>query len=261
MNTARWMLPSLLLGGGWPLASAIGQTPAPVQPPAPAPVTTTPSPNDQTTAAKQLLDRLAAKHREVRSLSAAFEQRVRTPLMRKPIVSAGTMVFRREPACAVFTITKPRHSIARFDETSYVIFRPDRQEAERYVFADGDVAGLMVQVFSPKPTEEMEKAFRIGPLESVPVTAGAAPRQRITLLPLKDEMLTYFKSLSLTIEPEASVLRGLSYVNRDGDTVEIEITDLRIDPELEEVVFSAELPEGTNVQVHRLEKQAARPDR
>ena len=47
--------------------------------------------------AKALLNGLSKKHRNMRTMTGSFVQRVTTPLMRKPIVSRGTIAFRREP--------------------------------------------------------------------------------------------------------------------------------------------------------------------
>ncbi|MEM7167137.1 MAG: outer membrane lipoprotein carrier protein LolA [Planctomycetota bacterium] len=196
--------------------------------------------------AQEVLDRLALKQQSLQTMTADFRQEVTTPLTLRPIVSKGKLSFRREPACACFTITEPRPSIVRFDADSYQVYRPREKRAERFLLEDGDLAAALVQVLAPRTTE-LQKSFRATATE---VDGNVV----VELHPTAAEMQRYFTRLSLTVDDKKTELRAIGYRNKDGDTVEITLSDVQLDPQLDATTFSAALPEGTEVLVHQLKK-------
>lgn len=199
--------------------------------------------------AHRLLERMAEKHRKLQVMAASFVQRVQTPLMRKPIVSRGRMLFRREPACAVFELAEPRRSICRFDATSYQVYRPGRREAERFLFTDGDLAGALVRVLAPKGADEIEKSFRIVRA----ATKGEKGQLReIALEPLRKSLADFMTELTLTVASGDLTISEIRYRNRDGDRVRIQITDYAMNPRIDPQRFEKDLPKGTKLRVHRV---------
>ncbi len=216
-----------------------------------------PAADDDIERAKAALEKLAARHAKLSTMSGSFVQEIRTPLSRKPITSEGTLTFQRKPACAVFELSKPRRSIVRFDERSYRVYRPEEKRAETFIFKANDLASAFVQVFAPK-AKEMEKIFRVASSRSVPGNAAAKneadklPALEIVLQPLDKKFENHFVELRLVIEPTLGGLRQIAYTNAQGDTVAILIRDLKIDPKVDPKLFDPALPEGTTTKVHRL---------
>lgn len=197
---------------------------------------------------RRALDALAKKHLEVVSLKADFVQEIRTPLVRKPIVSRGAMVFRRENSCAVFFLKEPRVSQVRFDERSYQVFRPAEKRAERFLFEEGDLTSGLVKIFTPEAAE-MEKVFD---LKEVVEKDGFLS---VSLSP-KDKGLTSFLTrLTLVISEKDAGLREIAYANMEGDEVRIKISNMVVNPSLDDDLFRKDPPEGVRLTVRRLEPQ------
>jgi outer membrane lipoprotein-sorting protein len=201
---------------------------------------------DDAAGAREVLDALARKQADLKTLRGSFVQSIRTPLAKEPIVSEGTMAFRREPPCAVFVLTSPRRSIIRFDEKSYRVYRPAEEKAEEFLFDRDDLAGAMVRIFSPE-VSKMEKTFEI---EGSKIEDDVST---ITLRPLRDDVRAFMTHLTLRISVSELMIQGVEYESAEGDRVMIELKDLELDPKLEASLFDKKLPPGTKVQVHRVE--------
>ncbi|MEM7261584.1 MAG: outer membrane lipoprotein carrier protein LolA, partial [Planctomycetota bacterium] len=151
--------------------------------------------------AKKALEKLADRHASAKTLRGNFEQQIHTPLAKKPLRSTGTLFFRRDPACAVFVIDKPRRSIVRFDDTSYRVHRPEEKKAETFLFGDDDLAGSFVRVFAPSKGE-MEKVFAIIRTEEFAPSDSNLPKLlEVTLAPKQKKLQAHFTQLALTVDP------------------------------------------------------------
>lgn len=203
------------------------------------------SPADE--AANAALRKLAARFQEARTLSARVVQTRRTELLEKPIVSSGTMYYRRDPARLVFHLTEPRKAEIHLDRTSYQVYRPDEKRLERTEFENDEAMGKILVVFEPKP-EELGKAFAIR-------GGGAKEGQiEVRLEPSDERVRRQLKRVSLTIAEADGALRRLSYTDGEGDEVRLDLSDVAINPEMKLEVFTLRLPEGTRVLRHKLGK-------
>lgn len=197
--------------------------------------------------ARAVIQKLATKQEQLSTMSARFTQEVSTPLTRRPIVSKGTLSFRREPACACFTITEPRPAVVRFDAHSYQVYRPEQARAERFLLEDGDLAGALVQVLAPTHSA-LEQSFR------ATATRAADGIVAIELTPVTPKLQQYFTQLTLSVDEAKSEVRAIGYQNREGDEIQISLSEVQLDPVLAPATFAKDLPEGTEVLVHQLKK-------
>jgi outer membrane lipoprotein-sorting protein len=194
---------------------------------------------------RKTLQALADKHRDVRSLQAGYVQERRSALMEKPLVSKGTLFWRREPGCLVFDVTEPRRSRIRLDATSYQVHRPDERQAERFQFASNELARSLFQVFAPEPAK-LEEALR---LESYEVEEGVGT---LRLRPVAERLKAFLGSLSLAVRLADTTLVRVAYTDGEGDEVRIELSDLKRNPAIDPSVFEARVPEGTRWIVHEV---------
>lgn len=191
-------------------------------------------------AAKAALQKLAARLKEARSLSAKVVQSRRTELLDKPIVSSGTMSYRRDPAQLVFHLTEPRKAEIHLDRRSYQVFRPDEKRLERIDFDSEDVTAKILMVFEPK-TEEIGKAFSIRGGES---KDGAL---EVRLESSDEKFRKRLKKIALTIVEADGALRRIAYTDAEGDEVQFDLSDVAINPDLGPDEFILKIPEGTRV--------------
>jgi outer membrane lipoprotein-sorting protein len=191
-------------------------------------------------AAKAALKKLAAKLKEVRTLSAGVTQSRRTELLDKPIVSSGTLAYRREPAQLVFHLSEPRRAEILLDKASYQVYRPEEKRLERIDFEGEDVTGKILMVFEPK-AEEIGKSFTI--------RGGDSRDGRIEVqLESSDERFRKrMKKIVLTIGEADGTLHRIAYTDADGDEVQFELSQVVLNPDLPADTFLLKIPEGTRV--------------
>ena len=191
-------------------------------------------------AAKAAFKKMAEKFKDLRTLSAKVVQQRRTELMDKPLLSSGTMYYRREPARLVFLLTEPRKAEIHMDRTSYQVYRPDEKRLERTDFTGEDVSGKILMAFEPK-TDEVGKAF---------VIRGGESRDgkiEVRLESSDEKVRKRLRRVSLTIAEADGALQRIVYVDGEGDEVQFDLSDVALNPELSPDVFTLKTPEGTRV--------------
>lgn len=191
-------------------------------------------------AARDALQKLAAKMKDVRTLTADVVQSRRTELLDQPIVSSGTMAYRRDPARLVFHLTEPRKAEIHLDKTSYQVYRPDEKRVERIDFETEDVTTRILMVFEPK-ADDIGKAFTI--------KGGAAKDGQIDVhLESSDERFRKrMKQIVLTIATADGALRRIAYTDAEGDEVQFELSKVQLNPGPAAEEFDLKIPEGTRV--------------
>ena len=196
------------------------------------------SPTD--VAAKAALEKLAAKMKDVRTLTAKVVQSRRTELLDKPIVSSGTMAYRRSPARLVFQLSEPRRAEIHLDQGSYQVYRPDEKRLERIDFSGEDVTSKILMVFEPK-AEEIGKAFAVRGGES---KDGAI---EVRLESSNEQLRKRMKKIALTVAEADGALRRIAYTDSEGDEIQFDLADVVINPDLPAGIFELKTPEGTRV--------------
>jgi outer membrane lipoprotein-sorting protein len=191
-------------------------------------------------AAKAALEKLAARMKDVRMLTAKVVQSRKTELLDKPIVSSGTMAYRRNPARLVFHLTEPRHAEIHLDQGSYQVYRPDEKRLERIDFAGEDVTSKILMVFEPK-ADDIGKAF---------IVHGGEAKDgdiEVRLESSNEQLRKRMKKIALTVAQSDGALKRIAYTDAEGDEIQFDLSDVVINPELPAETFSLKIPEGTRV--------------
>ena len=199
--------------------------------------------------ARAALTRLAERLKDAKTLSAKVVQSRKTALLDQPIVSSGTLYYRREPARLVFRMAEPRVTEIHLDKGAYQVYRPDEKRLERIEFGTDEIMGRLLMVFEPKP-DEIGKAFTIR-------KGGAAKGEIEVLLEAGDEKVRkHLSKLALSLDEKEGTLKRIAYTDSEGDEVRFELTELKLNPELDAAAFELKVPEGTRVLKHaaKLEK-------
>ena len=186
------------------------------------------------------LRRLSERMKDARTLSAKVVQSRKTALLDAPIVSSGTLYYRRDPARLVFRLTSPHTSEIHLDASAYQVYRPDEKRLEQFEFESGDAAGRLLMIFQPKP-DEIGKAFAVRKGES------KAGEIEVVLEPSDEKVRKRVAKLVLTLDEKDATLKRISTTDAEGDEVTFELTDLTINPEIDPAMFELKVPEGTRV--------------
>lgn len=199
--------------------------------------------------AREALKSLGARLKDTKTLSAQVVQSRKTALLDQPIVSSGTLYYRREPARLVFRLTSPKASEIHLDASAYQVYRPDEKRLERIEFEDASITGKLLMVFQPK-SEEIGKAFGIRKAASKPGEI------EILLEPTDEKIRKRLTRLSIALDEKTSMLKKISTADADGDEVTFDLTEVAIDPALDPSIFELKVPEGTRILKHsaKLEK-------
>ncbi|HVR84400.1 MAG TPA: outer membrane lipoprotein carrier protein LolA [Planctomycetota bacterium] len=191
-------------------------------------------------AAKAALTKLASKMKDLRTLTAAVTQSRKTELLDQPVVSSGTMAYRRDPARLVFHLTEPRRAEIHLDRSSYQVYRPDEKRLERIDFDGGDVTSKLLMVFEPKP-DEIGKTFSVKGGES---RDGAI---EVQLVSSDERFKKRLQKIVLTIAEADGTLRRIVYTDAEGDEVRFDLTRVEMNRELPADVFLLKTAEGTRM--------------
>jgi outer membrane lipoprotein-sorting protein len=197
--------------------------------------------------AADALKRLAERMKDVRVLTCTIRQERRTALIERPLTSAGTMAYRRDPGRLVFRLTEPRASEIHMDRGAYQVYRPDEKRLERIEFEDDALTGQLLALFDPKP-ETVGKRFAMKRVD------GPDGLIELRFDPVDEQVKRRVASISLTLGEADATIRRIRYVQADGDAVSFDLSDVRLNPELPPSTFDLKVPEGTRVLTHKVGK-------
>jgi hypothetical protein len=177
--------------------------------------------------ALRLLDAHAERCRDVRVLTATYVQRRTTKLAKEPLLSRGQFLFVREPGCVMFRASEPRVSIVRLTETVYEVHRPQKKQLERFVLEGPELARSLFAALRGD-----SKLLRTDFVVRSCVDDAAVPTQvRIELAPRAVALQARMQSLNITLQASDAALVAVAYRDGAGDLVEIELHDVRVNPE------------------------------
>jgi len=224
-------------------------TPKPQQPKPQQPKPITKADRDQ---AIQLLRRHGEQSKNVATLASDYVQRRTTTLSKRPLLSSGAFLFVKKPAAVVFRADKPRASTVRLTGTVYEVYRPRRKRLERFHLDGPELSrGLFAAVSGD--AEQLLKDFDVAELRQQSLADGAVVKA-IRLVPKTKAMRKRLPELTVSLRPpkkgdQGIALRAVSYRDRGGDLIEIELHKLRVNAK-DAPSANLDVPEGTRVIEH-----------
>lgn len=234
-RTARVLAPivAAVLAGGSP--SPLCATPgAPCTPPSSAP----PAPST-------LAERLEAIDRRaglIRDLSADFEQRKHTPLLKDPLVSTGRV--RVKGPRARWDTDRPHPTVMTLDEREVRLYYPDQKTVEVYP-VEGQFARLTA---SPLPRLDAIRAqFSIEEIANAEMGDAAGEGLALELLPLDDPLAEHVQRIRVLIDPAAACITRLEMTDPDGERTVIVFRKIRTDTGIPDAELDLAVPTGTRV--------------
>ena len=195
-----------------------------------------------------LLQRLAKAHVDVQHITANYVQRRMTRLVKKPLLSNGTLAFRREPGCVVFRVVAPRVAVIRLDKVHYEVYRAEQQRLERFVLPSDEMPRLLFDALSLTEAKLRER-FEVAGCDAV---ADPPTRRRVRLIPNDKKTRRVAAEVSLLIDTTTAGLCGFGYTDPRGDTVDVELSDVTTPKDPAAGTFELEVPKGTAVTVQKI---------
>ena len=190
---------------------------------------------------------LQARQRGAKTLRATVVQRKRHPSLKGEVVTEGTLLLSR-PNRLRWEMATPERTIIVIDEQALVIYRPDRQEAERRDLRDDFGSRAAVDFMSAGMSfdvAEMEKRFQVAVYRD-------DGRLSLVLTPRSRWIARAIASVTITQEDADPLPRQIVVVGQKGDRTETTLVQAVVNPPLAEDAFSLRLgPEVRVVEVRR----------
>jgi outer membrane lipoprotein-sorting protein len=185
----------------------------------------------------EAIDKTAAA---IADLTATFEQEKHSPLLKKPLVSKGTVLAKG--SAMLWTTDSPRKTVMRVDAKSLQILYVDDKVLEVYP-VDGKLGQLAA---SPLPRLALLKEqFTIEKIDE------ADDALTLTLKPADDKLKEHVDQVVVTIDKTAAVIRSFELTDPDGERTVIRFSGHRVNTGIEDASLELKPPAGTKI-VHPL---------
>ena len=203
--------------------AAQGQTTAP-----------TTAPSDEF--ARQL-DTIDQRAGAIDSLEADFVQEKRSPLLRKPLVSRGSV--RAKGGLALWKTSEPEPSQMSIDPQTLRMYYPKQRTIEEYPMQQQ--LGMMAA--SPLPRlSAIRKSFSA---KSDAGNSGSIVMVRME--PIDAELRKYVDHVRVALDADRGVVTEFEMVDPDGEQTIIKFTNIRTDVNLSDEALKLDAPAGTKV--------------
>lgn len=201
-------------------------------------------PEEEKSAARELLQAVARENATLETLQADYVQERESELSVEPLRSSGVLYYSRADSCLVFRSSEPREVVLRLDARSYQVYRPDKKQAERYVFRGSAPGAALLRVFGTD-LARMEEAFELVAYRK------EGGETRISLRPQAENIRRVMERLDVTIRDR--VVTRIAYAEPGGETVRIELSRVQRNPRLAREVFSRDLPADVSLRTTEVE--------
>jgi outer membrane lipoprotein-sorting protein len=219
-------------------------TESPPRSPAPAPqVATDPG-------FEARLEAIDARIGQITQLRAEFEQRKRTPLLKRPIESSGKVLVKGDRLR--WDTLSPAPSTLVTDASEIRIYYPDARVVEVYAVTGG-AGDLRLISGTPLPRLATLKAqFALRELDPVEVGGVADPAEpgrwlALELTPNTPELRPHVESVRVLLDTTLPCVRRIVLTDPDRETTEIEFKNVQVSIEIRDEELKLVVPEGTRV--------------
>jgi outer membrane lipoprotein-sorting protein len=202
------------------------------------------------------MESIDAKAEAIDDLTANFEQQKFTPLLKKPLISKGTVVARGP--VMLWDTHAPEPTLMRVDEKEVTLYYPNQKTAEVYPLA-GQLAALCS---SPVPRLALLlQHFKFAPASAKdlgePVDAG---HLALRLTPTDDAIRQHVDNVCVLIDANHGFILLFQLIDSDGERSVIRFSDVKVNTKFDDARLRLTLPAGVKT-VYPLQGLApSRPD-
>ena len=197
--------------------------------------------------AAEVLDRLQAKAKTLKSLEGSFEQRKYSRLLVRPIESGGKL-FWQPPSRFRWEVVRPAPLTLVVREDQILLLYPDLKKVTLYRGPSGlDLLGRIIGATGDPQTFQRQYAIEV---------QLVAPKKnsrwiQMNMEPKSAKHARYFKRLEVKIDPETLLPNEIAILEGTDDWTLIYLSNLIENASLSDDLFSVEPPEGFQVQSYQ----------
>ena len=181
-----------------------------------------------------------ARASKIATLSADFEQKKFTALLRKPLISNGHV--RVKGAAMRWDTEKPEPTVMLVGEKTVQLYFPAQKTVEEYTL-DQRVAELAA---SPLPRLGVLKdrfSFTEIPARDIDPKADANKTLALTLAPIDKELAEHVQEVRVLLDIEAGYIVQAELTDADGDRTIIQFHNIRVNADVGDLELK--VPPGT----------------
>ncbi len=188
-----------------------------------------------------------AKMAAVVDLRADFEQRKKTAMLKKPMLSQGVLLCKGEKV--LWRTAAPRKSDLLVSEGKVTIYHPRDELAEIYPLGSGfkDAAG------GPLPKlAKLRESFEFVQIDAAEMVIGASARDlqgriAMKLIPKTEELKRHVAWVLVLIDESIPCADRVVIVDPEGDETELRFSAIRINTGLKDADLDLKLPQRTKI--------------
>jgi outer membrane lipoprotein-sorting protein len=213
--------------------------PPPDAKPAAQPQSKPTAPDSELTARLEAIDAKAAL---VKDLTADFEQKKHTSLLKEPMGSSGRVRLRG--SVVRWDTAAPRPSVIRIDEHEIRVYYPEDKTVEIYP-VDEQLRRLTA---SPLPRlASIREQFQIRAMPATDIEGGAEGPDAVALrlTPKAESLRQHVQEVRVLLDASSGLVSRLEMIDADGDRTAIAFLRPRINTGLQERDVDLSVPAGT----------------
>lgn len=193
---------------------------------------------------QELIRAIDEQQKKIQTLAAGFSQKKETSLAKDPLVSSGTVKFKR-PDRVHFIYSKPEQMEMALEGQTIWIYYPIRSQAEKYSFARNKritqylepVTGIFQKTFS-----QLTETYNL-------VYQGAESDRlyRFRLQPKEEKVQKFLSRVDVWIDKGSGAILRFEMIEASQDRLELEFKDLQINPPLKDEDLTIRIPSTVKV--------------
>lgn len=194
--------------------------------------------------AQGLIRRIDEQQNKVQTLVASFSQKRETSLAKEPLLSSGTVSFKR-PDRVHFIYSKPEKMEMALEGKTIWIYYPLRSQAEKYSFAQNQ----RVSQYLKPVTDIFQKTFaRLAETYNIVYQGPESDRlYRFRLQPKEEKVQKFLSRVDVWIDKDSGAILKFEMVEASEDRLWMEFKDLQINPPLKDEDLTIRIPPSVRV--------------
>lgn len=188
---------------------------------------------------KEFIRKIDEKQRKIQTLTAQFTQRKETALMKEPLVSSGTVRFKR-PTQIYLRYEKPQSMEIAINGKSMRIYQTGKTYLEEYALGPGKRVSRFMEPFISvfqKPLAELEERYSVtyGGMEG-------GRLHRILLQPKEEKIQRILLRVELWADQESGAIERFTMMETNGDRLLLEFKNLKLNAPLADPDLTIQVP-------------------
>jgi len=193
---------------------------------------------------QDLIRAIDEQQKKIQTLAGSFFQKKETFLAKDPLVSSGTVKFKR-PDRVHFIYSKPEQMEMALEGKTIWIYYPIRSQAEKYSFAGNK---RITQYLEPV-TGIFQKTFaQLAETYHIVYQGFASDRlYRFRLQPKEEKVQRFLSRVDVWIDKASGAILRFEMIEASKDRLELEFKDLQINPPLKDEDLAIRIPSTVKV--------------